>query len=103
MTRAPARGGHEMAEPVLLAEILPPNDYIETRANIWSYTTLPGLREILVVPSTRIEVELFRRDDAGDWPAQPIVCGDGETLRIASIDLALPVRALYRTTSLVPG
>ena len=103
VTCAPARGMHEMVDPVLLAEILSPSNYIETRANIWSYTTLPSLREIVVVHSTRIEVELFRRGDGGDWPDRPLVFGDGETFHLAGIDLALPVHALYRTTSLAPA
>ena len=99
----PARDGIAAGDPVLLADIISPNSHAETRGNIWAYATLPSLREILVVHSTRIEVELFRRDAAGNWPEQPRVSNEGDTFQLASIDLALPVRALYRTTSLAPA
>jgi hypothetical protein len=85
---------------VLLAEILSPNNYGETRAHVWTYTTLPSVREILVVHSTRIEAELLRRLPDGSWPEQALVLRDGETLALDSIALTLPVRAIYRTTSL---
>lgn len=100
VTCAPPRGGLEMAEPVLLAEILSPNNYIETRANLWAYTTLPSLRDILVLNVTRIEAEVLRRADDGTWPEQPVLLHDGDTIDLASIGFAAPLRALYRTTSL---
>jgi Uma2 family endonuclease len=101
VTCAPPKGLIEVPEPVLLVEILSPNNYRETRANVWTYTTLPSVEEILVVHSTRIEADLLRRGADGLWPAQPLLAGDGETLTLASVGLTLPVRALYRTTSLV--
>ncbi len=45
----PARDGIAVNDPVLLADIISPNSYAETRANIWAYATLPSVREILVV------------------------------------------------------
>lgn len=90
----------EVEAPVLLVEILSPNNYAETRANVWAYTTLPSVREILVVNSVRIEAELLRREADGTWPGQPEMVRDDATLPLHSIDLALPLRALYRTTSL---
>ena len=103
VTCAPARGAHEMIDPVLLAEILSPSNYIETRANhLELHDAAEPARNPVVMHSTRIEVELFRRDDGGEWPERPLVFGDGETFHLACIDLALPVRALYRTTLLAP-
>jgi Uma2 family endonuclease len=100
VTCAPPTGGLEMAEPVLLAEILSPNNYAETRANLWAYTTLPSVRDILVVHSTRIEAEVLRRGPDGTWPEQPLVLRDDEMLELASLGFSAPLRALYRTTSL---
>ena len=101
VTCRPPTGGIAMAEPVLLVEILSPNNYAETRANLWAYTTLPSVAEILVVNVARIEAELLRRGADGTWPEQPDILRDGDTLTLASIGLALPLRAVYRTTSLL--
>lgn len=101
VTRSQPRGGLEMAEPVLLVEILSPNNYLATRANVWTYTTLPTVQDILVLHSTRIEAELLCRGPDGTWPEQPAIVHDGEVLGLGSIDFAVPLRALYRTTSLV--
>ena len=49
-----------VSEPVLLVAILSPSNEAETRANIWAYTTIPSVQELLIVHSTRIEAELLR-------------------------------------------
>lgn len=103
VTCAPPRWSHEMLEPVLLAESISPSNYLETRGNIWSYTTVPSVREILVVHSTRIEAEVLRRGANGNWPAQPIVTAADGTLELDSIGFAQPLRAMYRATSLLAG
>ncbi len=100
VTCAPAQGGVAMADPVLLVEILSPNNHAETRANIWSYTTLPSLREILVLNAARIEAEVLRRGDDGNWPEQPLVLRDGDMLHLSGLDFSAKLRALYRMTSL---
>ena len=55
-------------EPVLLIEIVSPSNEIETDANIWAYTTIPSITEILTIHSTRIAAALLRRDGNGHWP-----------------------------------
>ncbi len=101
VTCTPSTGSVEVPNTVLLVEILSPSNYRQTRANVWSYATLPSVREILVVHSTRIEAELLRRLPDLSWPAQPTVLRDGEALALETIGLTLPVRAMYRTTSLL--
>ena len=44
----------------------------ETRANVWTYTTIPTVREILLVRSTHIAAELIRREPDGGWPANAL-------------------------------
>lgn len=100
VTCAPPDNDLMVADPVLLIEILSPSNEAESRSNIWAYTTIPSVREILAVRSTRIEAELLRRDSDGNWPAEPeIITGDA-ILRLASIDYATVLSAFYRTTSL---
>ena len=61
VTRAPPGSGVTVPEPVLLVEILSPDNETMSWNNIWTYTTIPSVREILAIHSTRIEAELLRR------------------------------------------
>ncbi|MGA9866794.1 MAG: Uma2 family endonuclease [Acetobacteraceae bacterium] len=92
--------GHAMPDPVLLIEIMWPSNEAETRDNIWSYTTIPSVREILIVHSTRVEAELLRRREDGNWPETPEVIGPSGALELASVGFSSPLAALYRTTAL---
>ncbi|HVC61829.1 MAG TPA: Uma2 family endonuclease [Acetobacteraceae bacterium] len=90
-------------EPVLLVEILSPSNEAETRANIWAYTTIPSVRELLVVHSTWIEAELLCRRPDGTWPEQPEMLGADAILTLPGIEFSAPPAALYRTTALAAG
>jgi Uma2 family endonuclease len=100
VTCAPPALGLMVADPILLIEILSPSNEAQTRANIWAYTTIPSVREILAVHSTRIEAELLRRGADGSWPEEPDILAASDTLTLDSIDFASPLIALYRTTAL---
>jgi Uma2 family endonuclease len=89
-----------LVEPVLLVEILSPSNENETRRNVWSYATIPSAREILLINSTRMGAELLRRDANGEWPANPEPVGPDDMLRLASLDWAAPLAALYEGTHL---
>jgi Uma2 family endonuclease len=54
--------------PVLLIEILSPSNHAETWRNVWAYMTIPALREILVIRTASVGVELPRRGDGDAWP-----------------------------------
>ncbi|MBY0332172.1 MAG: Uma2 family endonuclease [Acetobacteraceae bacterium] len=85
-----------MAEPVLIVEILSPSNGAETWANVWTYTTIPSVREILVVHQVAQRAELLRRDPRGDWPPEPLTLTEGE-LALDSIGFRVSLAALYRT------
>jgi Uma2 family endonuclease len=68
VTCAPPSREVMVPEPVLLIEILSPSNEPETRANVWTYTTIPSVQEILLVSSTRVEAELLRRGRDGARP-----------------------------------
>jgi len=87
-------------EPVLLIEILSPSNEAETWANIWVYTTIPSVTEILAVHSTRIEAEQLCRQPDGSWPKEAQIIGSDGTLALRSIGYSVPLIALYRTTTL---
>jgi Uma2 family endonuclease len=100
VTCAPPSGEVMVPEPILLIEILSPSNEAKTRANIWTYTTIPSVQEILVVRSTRMEVEVLRRGADGNWPALPVIVRPQESLELSSIGFAAPVTDLYRTAGL---
>jgi Uma2 family endonuclease len=103
VTCAPPSSALMVAEPILLIEILSPSNEVETWANIWAYTTIPSVMEILIVSSTRFEAELLRRNADGSWPETP-ECLDGDTeVRLESIDFTVPLKDIYRTTALAAG
>jgi Uma2 family endonuclease len=94
--------GYALPDPVLLAEILSPSNAAETWTNVWAYTTIPSLREILILRSSSIRAELLRRQPDGAWPEQPETISGG-MLELDSIGLTVDLAAIYRTTRLVPG
>jgi Uma2 family endonuclease len=100
VTCAPPTLGLMATDPILLIEILSPSNEAETRANIWAYTTIPSVREILAVHSTRIEAEMLRRTADGSWPEEPDTLTASDTLMLSCIDFVTPLLALYRTTAL---
>jgi D-amino-acid dehydrogenase len=54
-------GQYIVPDPIVLIEILSPGNASDTWDNVWSYTTIPSVREIVVVHSTRVFAELLRR------------------------------------------
>ena len=45
-----------LTDPVLLIEILSPSNQAKTWTNIWAYTSIPSVQEILVLRADRIEL-----------------------------------------------
>jgi Uma2 family endonuclease len=88
-----------LTDPVLVIEILSPSNQAETWSNVWAYTTIPSVREILVVKTAAVGAELLRRDPDGTWPKRPAIIESGE-LVLESIDFRSPLAALYRSTRL---
>ena len=88
-----------LTDPVLIVEILSPSNQTETWANVWAYTTIPSVREILVLRTTTIGADLLRRGPDGTWPREPDIITEG-ALVLDSIGLRTPLAALYRDTDL---
>jgi Uma2 family endonuclease len=88
-----------MTDPVLIIEILSPSKRAETWSNVWTYTSIPSVREILVVRTESMGVDLLRREPDGTWPDSPLAIRDGD-LVLESIGLRVALAALYRTTGL---
>ena len=93
---------YDLANPVLIIEILSPSNRAETWTNVWACTTMPSVNEILVLQGTKIGTELLRRDAMGNWPEQPIAIEDG-VLELQSIGFSVDIAILYQDTRLATG
>lgn len=97
ITCTPAAGGASIPDPVALIEILSPSNERETRANVWAFSTIPSVQEILLVRTTAIAAEVWRRRPDGSWPEQPEIIGKDGDLVLESIGFRAPLVAAYRT------
>jgi Uma2 family endonuclease len=101
ITRAPdAPGQQALPDPIALIEVLSPGNASDTRDNVWAYTTIPSVSEIVVVHSSRVLAEVLRRDADGHWPEQPEQTGASATLRLESIGVSFPLHEAYARTHL---
>src|SRR5208282_4093988 len=74
-----------------------PSNQAETWTNVWVYTTIPNVQEILVLKPASIGAELLLRNPNGPWPSQPLSLEAGD-LTLESIGFNFPLAAAYRTT-----
>jgi len=88
-----------LSNPVLIIEILSPSNQAETWSNVWTYTTIPSVQEILVLFSIKIGADLLRRRADGSWPEEPERITNGE-LVLESIGFRTLLANIYRTTRL---
>jgi Uma2 family endonuclease len=89
-----------LPDPIALIEVLSPGNASDTWDNVWAYTTIPSVREIAVVHSTRVLAEVLRRGEDGHWPEQPEQIDADATLRLESIGVAFALREAYAQTHL---
>jgi hypothetical protein len=82
-------------------EILSPSNRAETWANVWAYTSIPSLREILVLRSEEIGADVLRRQPDGSWPDRAALIADGD-LALDSIGFSIPLAELYARTPIAP-
>ena len=85
--------------PLVIVEILSPSNQADTWANVWTYLTIPSLREILVLHSLKVRADVLRRAEDGHWPDSPDTVTEGD-LTLDSIGFRAPLIGLYRTTGL---
>jgi Uma2 family endonuclease len=95
-----APGQQALPDPIVLIEVLSPGNATDTWDNVWAYTTIPSVREIVIVHSTRVLAEVVRRGPDGNWPAEPEEIGPDGTLRLESIAFACAMPEVYAQTHL---
>jgi Uma2 family endonuclease len=94
------REDHLVVDTVLLIEVLSPGNVGKTWDNIRSYTTIPSVRELLVVDSRAVRVERLIRGSDGHWPTDAEVTKTG-SVGLTSIDATFNLADIYAGTWLL--
>ncbi|MGH7555082.1 MAG: Uma2 family endonuclease [Longimicrobiales bacterium] len=95
-----APGQQAWPDPIVLIEILSPGNTADTWENVWSYCTIPSVREIAIVHSTRVLAELLRRGPDGHWPEETEKIEPGDLLSFECIGFSCPLAEVYAETPL---
>ncbi len=100
VTCSPQTGGKVLTDPVVLIEIVSPSNEADTRRNVWAYTSIPSVAEILLLSSTSMSGELLRRNPQREWADDPLMLDADSLVELASIGFSASMRDIYATTSL---
>ena len=87
--------------PCLIVEVLSKTTEAYDRGSKFRmYQNNPMLKDYLLVSSTAIEIDLYHKNDAGQWMI--INYGEGDTIELKSINLSFPIEQIYRGLNLTP-
>ena len=87
--------------PCLIVEVLSPSTELYDRSGKFRlYRKNPNLQDYLLVSSTSIEMDLYHKDEAGEWLI--INYQEGDTVELKSINLSFPIEQVYRGLELKP-
>jgi len=88
--------------PCLVVEVLSESTEAYDRGQKFRrYRQNPMLIDYLLVSSTSIAVDLYHKNEAGDWLILNYQAGD--TIALKSIDLHFPIEQIYRGLDLAPA
>ena len=87
--------------PCLIVEVLSKTTEAYDRGGKFRmYQNNPVLKDYLLVSSTAMEIDLYHKNDAGQWMI--INYGEGDTIELKSINLSFPIEQVYRGLNLEP-
>ncbi len=87
------RAEYYRERPCLLVEVLSEaTERIDRREKRYAYTTLPSLREYVLVSQDAPHIEIYRRTN-DDWAHEVI---DEGNFRLDCLDLEVPLQAVYQ-------
>jgi Uma2 family endonuclease len=91
-----AAGDYVATAPVLLAEVLSPTTAeIDLGDKAAEYLRLPSLLSYLVFAQSGQKAYVWTREADGFPPAPSVIVGRDKIIRIAALNLALPMGAVY--------
>jgi Uma2 family endonuclease len=87
--------------PCLIVEVLSDSTEAYDRGSKFRmYRHNPSLQDYLLVSSTSIEMDLYHKNDAGDWII--INYQEGDNIELKSINLSFAIEQVYRGLVLTP-
>lgn len=87
--------------PCLIVEVLSDSTEAYDRGNKFRlYRQNSVLKDYLLVSSTSIEIDLYHKNDAGEWIILNYQAGD--LIELKSINLSFPIEQVYRNLILTP-
>lgn len=87
--------------PCLIVEVLSKSTEAYDRGGKFRmYRNNPVLQDYLLVSSTSIEIDLYQKQNTGDWIILNYQAGD--VIELKSINLSFPVEQVYRGLELTP-
>ena len=87
--------------PCLIVEVLSKSTEAYDRGGKFRmYQNNPALIDYLLVSSTSMEIDIYHKNDAGDWLI--INYKPGDTIQLKSINLNFPLEQIYRGLNLEP-
>ncbi len=87
--------------PCLIVEVLSDSTEAYDRGGKFRmYRHNPVLQDYLLVSSTKVEIDLYHKNDAGEWVI--INYQPGDTIELKSINLSFPIEQVYRGLVLTP-
>ncbi len=87
-------------DPLVIVEILSPStESYDRRVKLPDYRMIPSVAEIVLLAQDQLYCEVHRRFDRNRWQTDLLRTGDAE-LKLASIDFAQPLSALYRKVAI---
>ncbi len=87
--------------PCLIVEVLSKSTEAYDRGcKFRMYRHNPVLQDYLLVSSTSIEMDLYHKNDAGEWVI--INYKEGDTIELKSINLSFAIEQVYRGLNLTP-
>lgn len=85
-----------LSNPTVVFEILSPSTADKDRTTKFDgYATLPSIKEIVLIESERVRVEVYERREDG-WLRKVYL--PGAVVRLASVEVDLPLDELYEDT-----
>ena len=85
--------------PTLIVEVLSPGTEALDRGKMFKeYRTIPSLQEYVLISSTEIDVEIYRRGEGRLWLYTAYRPGDA--IELESIGFRFPIALLYESVSL---
>lgn len=87
--------------PCLIVEVLSKSTEAYDRGSKFRiYRQNPALIDYLLVSSTQIAMDLYHKNDAGEWII--VNYQEGDTIELKSINLSFPIEQVYRGLNLTP-